>query len=409
MSERPVVGFAMRAHLAPTETFVDNQLRTLSRYHGVVLAHRRRADTDAPLRDGVIGRELLPRSLRHADAALHRATRLLLPAAVEALAREACERESRLLHFHYLTDARMLLGLRRRTGLPSIVSGYGYDVSSFPRAAHGLGLRWMRPIFDELDLFLAMSPDMRDDLVALGCPPEKVRVHYYGSDTARFRTPGREASPDGPLTVLCCGRLYEGKAQHLVLEALRRVQERGTRDFRVVLVGEGPLRARLEAQVAAYGWQDRVSFCGHVRYDSAALVAHFRDADVFAHPSFTHRGVKEGIPGTIVEAMAAGLPVVATWHAGIPAVVEDGRSGLLVPERDVDALADALHALLTDAAMRRRLGDAAAHRAAAELDLHARTPALERRYDALLGGELTPRPRPSAPRPRAAAGATARG
>lgn len=409
MSARPVVGFAMRAHLAPTETFVDNQLRTLSRYHAVVLAHRRRADTHAPLRDGAIGRELLAPALGQIDAGLHRATRMPLPQAVAALARHARERDARLLHFHYLTDARMLLGLRRRTGLPSVVSGYGYDVSSFPRAAHGLGLRWMRPVFEELDLFLAMSPDMREDLLALGCPPEKVRVHYYGSETARFRTPARDPAPDRPLTVLCCGRLYEGKAQHLVLAALRRVYERGTRDFRVVLVGDGPLRPRLEAQVADYGWEDRVRFCGHVRYDSEELVAHFRDADVFAHPSFTFRGVKEGIPGTIVEAMAAGLPVVATWHAGIPAVIDDGRSGLLVGERDVDALAEALDALLTDAQLRRRLGAAAAHRAAAELDLHARTPHLERRYDELLGGAVTPPPRRTVRRRRAAAGATARG
>jgi colanic acid/amylovoran biosynthesis glycosyltransferase len=379
----PTVGFAMRAHLARTETFVQNQLTSLRRHRPVVLAHHRRADTDAPLGEGAIGRELLARPLARLDAMTYRAARMPLPQAISGLARYAQEQEVRLLHFHYLTDARFLLGLQRRTGLPSIASGYGYDVSSFPHAAKGLGLRYLRPLFDRLDVFLAMSEDMRDDLLALGCPGEKVRVHYYGSDTRRFRWPERAYEPGRSLNVLCCGRLHEAKGQHLVLEALRRIERRGRDDFHVTLVGEGPLRPRLERMVESYGWGSRVTFAGHVPYASDALVDQFRHADVFAHPSITLGRLKEGIPGTIVEALACGLPVVATRHAGIPAVIESGRDGLLVAEDDRDSLAESLECLLTDAALRRRLGEAAARRAAQDLDLHARTVELERIYDEL--------------------------
>jgi colanic acid/amylovoran biosynthesis glycosyltransferase len=374
----------MRAHLARTETFVHNQLVSLERYHPVVLAHFRREGTDAPLLDGAIGRELLPARVAALDAALYRAARVPLPAGVAALARYARERDVRLLHYHFLTDARHLLGLERRLRVPSIVSCYGWDVSIAPRAGKGLGLHYLRPVFKRADLILAMSADMRADLLALGCPADKIRVHYYGSDTRRFAFPQREYEHDGPINVLCCGRLIEAKGQHHVLEALRFVEARGAPEFRVTIVGEGPLRARLEAMSSEYGWQDRVVFKGHVSYASDALVEHFRAADVFAHPSFTLNGRKEGIPGTIVEAMACGLPVVATWHAGIPAVIGDGSDGLLVGERDVPALADALESLLSDAALRRRLGTAAAARAASELDLRAGARALERIYDELL-------------------------
>ena len=160
-----------------------------------------------------------------------------------ALAAYVRAQDARLLHFHYLTDARFLLGLQRRTGLPAIVSGYGYDVSSFPGQWHGLGRRYLRPIFARLDLVLAMSEDMRRDVLGLGCPEAKVAVHYYGSDTTRFRGfPEREPTTrarnrrSSPM-----GRLHAQKGQDLLLRALRRLDGRGRR-FRIVFVGDGPLR-----------------------------------------------------------------------------------------------------------------------------------------------------------------------
>ena len=384
MTTLPTVGFAMRAHLARTETFVHNQLTALRRHRPVVLTHHRRPESDVPLGEGAVAAELLPRPLAAIDGLTYRVARVPVPQAAVALARYAREQDVRLLHFHYLTDARFLLALQRHTGVPSIASGYGYDVSSFPRAGRGLGLRYLRPIFGRLDLFLAMSEDMRRDLIAIGCPERKIRVHYYGSDTRRFRWPQREYAVDGPLNVLYCGRLHEAKGQHLVLKALRLLADRGRDAFRVTFVGDGPLRPRLEAMVEAYDWSSRVAFAGHVTYGEDALVEHFRNADVFVHPSITLSGLKEGIPGTIVEAMACGLPVVATRHAGIPAVIESERDGLLVPERDVVALADALERLLTDAGLRRQLGEAAARKAELELDLHARAVELERLYDELI-------------------------
>ena len=396
-AKRPVVAHVLRAYLNPTETFIYKQIASARRYRPITVAHHYRPNRDLPVIDGTSAAELMSPPWPRLSRLAYRASRTALPQACRAMAERIEQEQSSVLHFHYLVDARFLRGVKRRLNLPAVVSGYGYDVSLFPRQMWGLGRRYLEPIFSEFDLFLAMSEDMRTDMIGLGCPEERIRVHFYGVDSERFQAPDRRYDDEGTLTVLCCGTLQTKKAQHLVLEALARVEDRGVRDFRVVLVGDGPMRAELEAWVRRQRWEDRVLFAGHVPHASDELVEHYRRADVFALPSVTVHGDKEGIPTVLVEAMAAGLPVVSSYHAGIPAAIESGVDGLLVPEYDVEALADAFERVLDDAALRRRLGEAAAATARTKLDLEAGTRELENIYDELLEHAA---PAPARPRRR---------
>ena len=380
----PVVAHAIRSYLPRTETFVQNQVTALRRHRAIVICRHIQPDTDFCFDPLVATTDVLPPPLVQLDRLAYHTARLMPPWTTRALASAVRRSEAQLIHYHFLTDARFLLGLTRKTGLPALASAYGYDVSAFPAQWNGLGKRYLRPIFEELDCFLAMSEDMKRDLIAIGCPADKIRVHYYGSDTRRFRYPRREYRKNGPLTVLCCGRLEPRKAQDMVLRALRIIERRSRIPFNVLIVGEGAMRDRLERMVASYDWEDRATLTGHVPYTSDALVRHFHDADIFALPSVTVNGLKEGIPGVVVEAMASGLPVVSSHHAGIPTVISSGKDGLLVDEGDVQGLADMLERLLTDAALREQLGRSAARRSAGELDVQQRTVMLERIYDSLL-------------------------
>ena len=380
----PVVAHAIRSYLPRTETFVQNQVTTLRRHRAIVVCHHIQPDTDFSFDPLVTAAAVLPPPLVRLDRLAYRSARVMPPWTARALAAAVRRSGAQLLHFHFLTDARFLLGLKRRTGLPAVASAYGYDVSEFPAQWNGLGSRYLRPIFEELDCFLAMTEHMKRDLIAIGCPADKIRVHYHGSDTRRFRFPGRTYDKTGPLTVLCCGRLEPRKAQDLVLRALRIIERRSRIPFNVVIVGEGAMRDRLERMVASYGWEERVTLTGHVAYTSDTLLRHFHEADIFALPSVTVHGLKEGIPGVVVEAMASGLPVVSSRHAGIPTVISSEQDGLLVDEGDLQGLADMLERLLTDAALRERLGRSAARRSAEEFDLQKRTVLLERIYDSLL-------------------------
>ena len=191
MPEKKIVAHFIRGFLGPTETFIGNQLRSLSRYEPVVYCREIQPGhsyEDIKVRD-VPG--LLPPALRGLEALSYSAFRWLSPVAVRALVDDVRRSGASVLHFHFLVDARFFIRVCHALRLPAVVSAYGYDVGYFPGVWGGFGMKYLRPVFEEADIFLAMSEDMRRDLIALGCPAEKVIVHYHGICVERFLTPSR--------------------------------------------------------------------------------------------------------------------------------------------------------------------------------------------------------------------------
>src|SRR5919201_4406354 len=185
----------------------------------------------------------------------------------------------------------------------------------------------------------------------------KVRCIYNGLDLHQF-TFARSRPPDaGPPVILSVGRLIEKKGLGDVLAAADILRRRG-RSFRVEIIGVGPLKPALAAQVQRLGLQDRVTFLGAQPQEAIRLA--YRRATVFALPCVvTADGDRDGIPTVLLEAMASGVPVVSTPVSGIPEVIQSGHNGLLVAPHDPTMLADALDLLLADADLRDRLACAA--------------------------------------------------
>jgi glycosyltransferase involved in cell wall biosynthesis len=162
------------------------------------------------------------------------------------------------------------------------------------------------------------------------------------------------------------GRLTEQKGYEYLIAACRRLREEG-REFRCWIVGTGPLRAALEGQARRAGLQEVVSFLGPKRHDE--VLALYRAATLFVLPCVVCRnGDRDGIPNVLIEAMAMELPVVSTAVSGIPELVVPRETGLLVPERDVTALAMAMGGLLDLSGLRRELGRRARERVTALFD-----------------------------------------
>ncbi|MGI8970525.1 MAG: glycosyltransferase [Dehalococcoidia bacterium] len=161
----------------------------------------------------------------------------------------------------------------------------------------------------------------------------KVQVHEVGLDLGEYCF---DATPRTGNTLLAVGALFQPKGFHILVEACARLRERGVA-FRCEILGEGPERADLEARVRRHGLQDLVSLPGQQPH--GAVVERMRAARVLVHPSV---GLGDAMPTVIKEAAALGTPVVATRAVGIPELVIEGESGLLVPENDSEALAAAI-------------------------------------------------------------------
>ncbi|GGI05490.1 glycosyltransferase [Egicoccus halophilus] len=271
-----------------------------------------------------------------------------------------------VFHAHFGVLGRDLVEVRGHLGLPApvVTAFHGFDVS---RHVERFGPRAFDRLFAEGELLLPVSEHWRERLSALGAPAHKLVVHRMGVDVEQFSRPDRRPDPTGRLRILSVCRLVEKKGLTHGIDAVARLREQGI-DAHYRVIGDGPLRVTLEQQVRDRGLDDRVTFLGSRPREQ--VVASLQAHDVLLCPSVTAAdGDTEGIPVVLMEAMATGLPVVASHHSGIPELVEDRRSGLLAPEGDDATLARHLRRLHEDPAFAGALGSAARRRVEEEFDV----------------------------------------
>lgn len=210
----------------------------------------------------------------------------------------------------------------------------------------------------------------------------KLRIVHCAVDPTLYARTGPAANPHGPVRLVFVGRLAPEKGVRVLLEALGQACAKGA-DLRLTVIGDGPDRATLEAMAAPFG--ETVRFTGYQSQDEVA--AHLAQGDIFVLPSFA-----EGVPVVLMEAMASGLPVITTRIAGIPELVEDGRSGLIVAPGDAEALTHAILRLAADSGLRRQMGRAGRAAVAQDFALPTEPMRLARLFTQGPGVELRPEP-----------------
>lgn len=230
---------------------------------------------------------------------------------------------------------------------------FGTVISRALRAA-------LRPVFNRARLIICVNEGAKRNVLSVGPYTGKIRKMMYGTwgvDLDEFSPQRNGREPDlgsGPF-LLFVGRLHPEKGIFDLLEAFAIVKGR-LPSVKLILVGDGPARPQVEQLVTKRSWTSSVIVTGTIK--NRELPAYFRIADVFVAPSITTQKWEEQVGMTNIQAMACGVPVVSTRSGAIPEYMPDGVAGILVPERNPQALAEAILSLLEDAELRRRMGEA---------------------------------------------------
>ena len=381
----PVVASYCATFLKPEMLHIYRQITALKRCRPVVIAQKREQADRYPFEPVYLIakpathflRRFWFRQLREVPWQISRAE-------LRALLRVLEKSEARLLHIYFGNIAVHLLPLIRAWTKPSIVSFHGADVMvDMNKPAYREATRQM---LDAVKLVLVRSESLRHAVADLGCDENKIEVQRTGIPLEEF--PFRERNfltndSEAEWRFVQAGRLIEKKGLPVTLRAFASFLKRYP-NATLTIAGEGPLLGHLQDLARELTIDNCVSFTGFISQEQLRDL--YSESHIFLHPSETGPdGNQEGIPNSMLEAMASGLPVFATEHGGIPEAIKHGVSGVLVPERDDQELAWALLNAVEDRHFLSQLARNGADVVREKFDLRMQALRLEDVYLRLIG------------------------
>jgi len=271
--------------------------------------------------------------------------------------------------------------IKRWLKLPLITTFYGFDLTQLSR--ENIWNKAYQRLFKEGDLFLVEGNNMKQSLMGIGCSSEKIVIQHIGVDTEKIHFKERPFPSNGRVTILFCGRFVEKKGLIYALQALKLLISKHSQ-IELRVIGDGILRDIIEAFIHENNLSSYVCLLGYQTH--CVFLEELKRAHIYIQPSVTaQNGDSEGgAPTTLLEAQASGVPVLSTYHADIPEVVVNGKSGFLVPERDAHALAERLQYLIEHSGEWLIMGKEGRRHVEMNYTIYKETENLENIYDTLI-------------------------
>lgn len=354
-----------------TERFIHDEISLLERYKPAVLCLSRNNNFDQKFE--VLFDDKFA-SLWQEDYPAVPENKAQLRAQMTAWAiAEIKSRNIRLLHAQFFSDAIFFQELKLLSGLPLVVSVRGQDLyrKDFPDR---------RPLFSLANVFLVRSERMKNDLMHMGCPPEKIIVHHSGIRIPAVAPAKKAVSKE--LRLLMVGRLVEKKGALTGIEIFNRLCARFDH-LKLIIVGDGPMRSAVHQAIQQSPFAGQIIFLGAL--SNPKVLELMRECHLLVHPSMAAQdGDREGIPGAIMEAMASNLLVAASDHGSIWEIIEHNNTGILFAQGDIEDAVRNIASALGDLSKFTAVKEKARKKVVADFNVIKQAAKLESVYDLLL-------------------------
>lgn len=291
-----------------------------------------------------------------------------------------------IVHAHFAVDALYALGYSQRIDVPLISTLHGFDVTTSRRnLLLSKSPTWINyALFSgrlkrKGDCFLCVSDFIRNKAIEAGFDEQKLIVHRIGIDVDKYQI---DANVHKERTIIHVGRLVEKKGTEVLIDAINRIKDK-LQGYQLHIIGDGPLRNLLSEKIRRLELGKHVKMLGEMPH--AEVMNKIKSSAFAVVPSIEAKsGDSEGLPTVIMEAAAYSLPVIGTYHAGIPEAIIDDVTGYLVKERDADSLAERILALIESDKSIAELGASGRGLMEREFNLSSQTGKLEQIYSSLL-------------------------
>lgn len=295
-----------------------------------------------------------------------------------------------LVHAHFAIDSLYALKATKGMGIPLVTTLHGFDVTTrkidFIKSRSPSWINYAifsKELKKHSDLFLCVSDFIRNKALERGFPESKLVTHYIGIDTNSYTTSFIEEKNNEKI-ILHIARLVEKKGTTYIIDAINKIKSK-LDGYKVKIVGGGPLYKTLVNKVECLNLKEHIEMLGEIpHHDVMQLV---KDASMLLVPSVTAKsGDSEGLPTVILEASSCNVPVIGTYHAGIPEAIIDEKTGLLVQEKNIDELAERILFLIENESIRAEMGRNARDLMCEKFNLSRQTALLENYYEGILNG-----------------------
>jgi colanic acid/amylovoran biosynthesis glycosyltransferase len=380
------VAHVMGSYLAQSETFIWQYLHSFENIYPVVIAESFQNLDQFSLPSGKLCPIYNPKfkAIQFIDKWYRRYLYQPFGYIIGFIAKRIMLKEEvRLIHAHYGITGCNYLPVSLSLNIPLVTNFYGFDLSvkkliDQKRSSYEI-------LFKKGACFLVEGPSMREKLIALGCPEEKIRLQRIAIDLEQYKFNVRSWDGKRKIRLLFVGRFVEKKGLEYALHALAKVNNEYS--FQLGIIGGGELYKKLRLLVLDLGLADRIVWLGMQPHRK--VIEELELCDILIQPSVTaSSGDSEGgAPTVILEAQACGVPVISSFHADIPYIVHSGHSALLSPERDVDSLANNLRHLINNSETWENMGKSGREHVEKYHDVRKEVKHLEKIYGSINTGE----------------------